>query len=156
MALFNHIAPRTLQEFLVWDHARARDRAQQIVARDHEDPKAIGIIDDSGHPQSDNKTAGVPRPYCGRLGKVANCVVTVQLAFSSFDTRFRTMLDSELFLPESWSNDRERCREAGIPDDVVYRPKHQIALRRSHFKTRRRQLRTLGLSTNHMRSCIPP
>jgi SRSO17 transposase len=131
MALLNGVAPRTLQEFLrsdVWDHPRARDRVQQIVARDHEDPKAIGIIDDSGHPKSGKKTPGVQWQYCGRLGKTANCVVTVQLAFSSYDTRFRTMLDTELFLPESWSNDRERCRKAGIPDHVVYRPKHHIAL----------------------------
>ncbi len=131
IALFNNIAPRTLQEFLntdVWDHPRARERVQQIVARDHEDPKAIGIIDDSGHPKSGKMTPGVQRQYCGRLGKTANCVVTVHLAFSSFDTRFRTMLDTEVFLPESWSNDRPRCRQAGIPDDVVYRPKHHIAL----------------------------
>jgi SRSO17 transposase len=131
IALFNNIAPRTLQEFLnsdVWDHPRARDRVQQIVARDHEDPKAIGIIDDSGHPKSGKKTPGVQRQYCGRLGKTANCVVTVHLAFSSYDTRFRTMLDTELFLPESWSNDRDRCRQAGIPDHVVYRPKHAMAL----------------------------
>jgi SRSO17 transposase len=131
IALFNNIAPRTLQEFLgtdVWDHSRARDRVQQVIARDHEDPKAIGIIDDSGHPKSGKKTPGVQWQYCGRLGKTANCVVTVHLAFSSYDTRFRTMLDTELFLPESWSNDRERCRQAGIPDDVVYRPKHHIAL----------------------------
>src|SRR2546425_3842639 len=122
IALFNNIAPRTLQEFLntdVWDHPRARERLQQIVARDHEDPKAIGIIDDSGHPKSGKKTPGVQWQYCGRLGKTANCVVTVHLAFSSYDTRFRTMLDTELFLPESWSNDRDRCRQAGIPDDVV-------------------------------------
>lgn len=131
IALLNNIAPRTLQEFLnsdIWDHPRARDRVQQIVARDHEDPKAIGIIDDSGHAKSGKKTPGVQRQYCGRLGKIANCVVTVHLAFSSYDTRFRTMLDTELFLPESWSNDRERCREAGIPDEVIYRPKHHIAL----------------------------
>lgn len=131
IALFNNIAPRTLQEFLgsdVWDHLLARDHVQQIVARDHEDPKAIGIIDDSGHPKSGKKTPGVQWQYCGRLGKTANCVVTVQLAFSSFDTHFRTMLDTELFLPESWSDDRDRCRAAGIPDDVVYRPKHHIAL----------------------------
>jgi len=131
IALFNNIAPRTLQEFLAsdtWDHARARDHVQRIVARDHEDPKAIGIIDDSGHPKSGKRTPGVQWQYCGRLGKTANCVVTVQLAFSSSDTRFRTMLDTELFLPESWSDDRERCRKAGIPDEVVYRPKHHIAL----------------------------
>jgi SRSO17 transposase len=131
IALLSGVAPRTLQEFLrtdVWDHPLARDRVQQIVARDHEDPKAIGIIDDSGHPKSGDKTPGVQWQYCGRLGKTANCVVTVQLAFSSFDTRFRTMLDTELFLPESWSNDRERCHQAGIPEQVVYRPKHLIAL----------------------------
>lgn len=131
IALFNHVAPRTLQEFLnsdVWDQARARDRVQQLVARDHEDPKAIGIVDDSGHPKSGTKTPGVQWQYCGRLGKTAHCVVTVELAFSSFDTRFRTTLDTELFLPESWSNDRPRCRDAGIPEDVVYRPKHLIAL----------------------------
>lgn len=131
IAVANNVAPRTLQEFLnsdVWDHDLARDRLQQIVARDHEDAKAIGILDDSGHPKSGKKTAGVQWQYCGRLGKTANCVVTVQLAFSSFDTRFRTMLDTELFLPESWSDDRERCRQAGIPDHVVYRPKHRIAL----------------------------
>jgi SRSO17 transposase len=131
IALFNNIAPRTLQEFLntdVWDHRRARDRVQQIVARDHEDPKAIGIIDDSGHAKSGKKTPGVQWQYCGRLGKTANCLVTVQLAFSSFDTCFRTMLDTELFLPESWHGDRERCRQAGIPDDIVYRPKQHIAL----------------------------
>jgi len=131
MALFNNLTPHTLHEFLntdVWDHARARDRLQQIVARDHEDPKSIGIIDDSGHAKSGTMTPGVQRPYCGRLGKTAHCVVTVPLAFSSFDTRFRTMLDTELFPPESGSNDRDRCRQAGIPDPVVYRPKHLIAL----------------------------
>jgi SRSO17 transposase len=131
IALFNNIPPRTLQEFLnsdIWNHSRARDGVQQIIARDHQDPKAIGIIDDSGHGKSGKMTPGVQWQYCGRLGKTANCVVTVQLAFSSFDTRFRTMLDTELFLPESWSNDRDRCRKAGIPDDLVYRAKHFIAL----------------------------
>jgi SRSO17 transposase len=131
IALFNNIAPRTLQEFLasdVWDHSHARDRLQQIVARDHQDPKAIAILDDSGHAKSGKMIPGVQRQYCGRLGKTANCVVTVQLTFSSYNTRFRTMLDTELFLPESWSNDRERCRKAGIADHVVYRPKHTIAL----------------------------
>src|SRR4029078_11664562 len=125
IALFNNIAPRTLQEYLnsdVWHHAVARDRVQQIVARDHEDPKAIGIIDDSGHPKSSKKTPGVQWQYCGRLGKTANCMVTVELAFSSFDTRFRTTLDTELFLPESWSGDRDRFVEGGTPDYCVSRP----------------------------------
>jgi SRSO17 transposase len=131
IALFNNLAPRTLQEFLntdVWDHRKLRDHVQQIVARDHVDPQAIGVIDDSGHPKKGKKTAGVQWQYCGRSGKTDNCVVTVHLSYSSFDTTFRTMLDSDLFLPEGWDQDRPRCRQAGIPDTVVYRPKYDIAL----------------------------
>ena len=98
------------------------------MARDHADVQAIGVIDDSGHPKKGKETAGVQWQYCGRTGKTDNCVVTVHLSYSSFDTTFRTMLDSDLFLPESWDQDRERCRRAGIPDSVVYRPKYDIAL----------------------------
>lgn len=131
IALFNNLAPRTLQEFLntdVWDHHKLRDHVQQIVARDHADPQAIGVVDDSGHSKKGKMTAGVQPQYCGRSGKIDNCVVTVHLSYSSFDTTFRTMLDSDLFLPEGWDQDRPRCQQAGIPDAVVYRPKYDIAL----------------------------
>src|SRR5512135_1623832 len=57
---------------------------------------------------------------------VGNCVVTVHLGLARGD--FHCLLDGELFLPESWDADRDRCREAGIPDDMVYRPKWKIAL----------------------------
>lgn len=122
---------RTLQEFLdwsPWDRGLMRDRVQQLVVRDHADPQAIGIIDDSGHPKSGNKTACVQRQWCGNTGKTDNCVVSVHLSYASFDTRFRTMLDSDLFLPEHGWDDPDRRQEAGIPDDVVYRPKYDIAL----------------------------
>ena len=131
IALFNNVPPRTLQEFLSsgqWDHGRLREHVHRIVARDHADPQAIGIIDDSGHRKKGPETPGVQKQYCGNIGKVENCVVTVHLSFASFDTRFRTMLDSDVFLPQSWAEDRPRCRAAGIPDDVIYRPKYQIAL----------------------------
>jgi SRSO17 transposase len=52
--------------------------------------------------------------------------VTVHLAYAV--NNFHTLIDQDLFLPESWSEDRERCRKAGIPDDVVYRAKWEIAL----------------------------
>jgi SRSO17 transposase len=131
IALLNGIAPRTLQEFLgtdEWDHAQLGDRLQEIVARDHADPQAIVIVDDSGHPKKGSKTAGVQRQYCGNTGKTDNCVVTVHLGYASFDTSFHVLLDSTLYLPKSWDDNRSRCREAGIPDDVVYRPKYVIAL----------------------------
>lgn len=131
IADFNGTPRRTLQEFLdwsPWDRGLMRDRVQHLVVRDHADPQAIGIIDDSGHPKSGNKTACVQRQWCGNTGKVDNCVVSVHLSYVSFDTRFRTMLDSDLFLPERGWDDSERRQQAGIPDEVVYRPKYDIAL----------------------------
>ena len=131
LADFAGKAPRTLQEFLrtdEWDHAQMRDRLQQIVLRDHFDPQGIAILDDSGHRKKGKHTACVGRQYCGNAGKVDNCVVTVHLSYASFNAKFRAMLDSTPYLPLSWHEDRERCQRAGIPDDVVYRPKYGIAL----------------------------
>lgn len=124
------VPPRTLQEFLSlshWDHDRLRDDVQRIVARDHWEPQAIGIVDESGHPKKGNKTACVHRDYCGASGKIDNCVMGVHLCHASFDGKFRAMLDSDLFLPQAgW--DAKRRREADIPQAMVYRPKHMIAL----------------------------
>ena len=131
MAHLAQVPPRTLQEFLSlsdWDQERLRERIQQMVARDHGDDQAIGIVDESGHPKKGKKTACVQRQYCGNTGKIDNCVMSVHLCYATNDNQFRTMIDSELFLPEqSWA-DPDRRKEAGIPDSVVYRAKHQIAL----------------------------
>ena len=124
------VAPRTLQEFLSlsdWDQGRMGDRLQQIVVRDHADPQAIGIIDDSGHVKKGKHTACVQRQYCGRIGKTDNCVVSVHLVYASYDTRFRTMLDSVLYVPKSWL-DPQRRAETQMPAEATYRPKHEIAL----------------------------
>lgn len=66
------------------------------------------------------------RQYLGCCGKQDNGIVTVHLAYAADD--FHCLLDGELFLPESWSEDRERCRAAGIPEEMAYRPKTEIAL----------------------------
>ncbi|HLN30291.1 MAG TPA: IS701 family transposase [Gemmataceae bacterium] len=129
IALAADVAPRTLQEFLSqlkWDEDRLRDRLQQIVVAEQAGPNVVGIIDETSDPKKGDKTPGVQKQWCGRLGKNENCMVTVHLGFAQGD--FHCLLEGELFLPESWDQDRERCREAGIPDDVVYRPKWRIAL----------------------------
>ena len=72
------------------------------------------------------KTPGVQRQYLGCAGKVANGIVTVHLVAAHGP--FKALLDSELFLPESWDADRERCREADVPDEVRYRSKWEIGL----------------------------
>lgn len=121
--------PRTLQQFLSlldWDHDLMKSKMQQLVASEHSGPHSIGIIDETGCPKKGEKTPGVQRQWCGASGKKDNCVVTVHLAYAHDD--LHCLLDSELFLPESWSNDRRRCRAADIPDEMVHRPKTAIAL----------------------------
>jgi len=124
------VAPRTLQEFLGlhrWDEDRARNRVQEIVIRNHIGEENVGIIDETSVPKKGTETACVQRQYCGATGKIDNCVVSVHLGFVADDV-FHTLLDSDLYLPESWHKDRKRCRKVGIPDSVVYRPLHEIAL----------------------------
>jgi len=129
IALEAGVAPRTLQEFLSqlkWDDNRLRDRVQEIVRTELAGAHAIGLFDETSDPKKGDKTPGVQKQWCGRLGKLENCLVTVHLGYAVDD--FHCLLDGELFLPESWAADRGRCREAGIPDTVAYRPKWQIAL----------------------------
>lgn len=124
------VPPRTLQEFLSmlkWDDQAARDQLQRRVARRHGHPHSLGVIDETSFHKQGDKTACVQRQYCGSRGKLDNCVVSVHLGYVAGD--FHTLLDGEVYLPEeTWHEDRARCRAAGIPDDVVYRAKWEIAL----------------------------
>lgn len=131
IALAAGIDERSLQLFLStrdWDHGRMRDLTQQILARDHADPRGIGIIDETGHPKKGKKTPGVQRQYCGNTGKIDNCIVTVHLAVSDWTGELTAIADSDLFLPESWATDMKRRQEAKIPSDVSYQPKWRLAL----------------------------
>jgi len=129
MALRAGVVPRSLQVFLSsarWDEERMIDRVQEIVAGDHGHPYAIGLVDETGSAKKGNHTACVQRQWNGNRGKVDNCVVSVHLGYTA--GRFHCLLDSDLFLPESWANDRRRREKAGIPDEVMHRSKPAIAL----------------------------
>jgi len=130
IALQARVPPRSLQEFLSihrWDEGAVRDRLRELVAAHHAHAEAIGIIDETSFPKKGTKTPGVQRQHCGASGKTENCVVTVHLGYVAGD--FHTLLDGDLYLPrETWHEDRGRCREAGIPDDLGFRPKWRIAL----------------------------
>ena len=134
IALACGTAVRTLQEFLrdhVWDQFRMRDLLQQRLLRlpalnAADDLGTIGVIDETSVAKKGTKTPGVHRQYCGSRGKLENCIVTVHLGIVR--GLFKTLIDAALFLPKAWSENRERCREAKIPDEVVYRPKWRIAL----------------------------
>ena len=124
------VPPRNLQEFLSlyrWDESAMRDRLQQLLAGRHAHEHSVGILDETSFVKKGNQTACVQRQHCGVVGKTENCIVSVHLGYATPD--FHTLLDGELYLPEhTWHEDRERCQAAGIPDDVVYRPKWLIGL----------------------------
>ncbi len=129
IALAADVPPRTLQQFLnslAWDQEQLVDILEAIVARDHTSPRSIGLIDETSCAKKGDQTPGVLRQWCGSTGKTDNCMVSVHLGYAVDE--FHCLLDSELYLPESWSEDRDRCRRAFIPDDVVYRSKWRIAL----------------------------
>ena len=129
IALQAKVPVRSVQWFLAaqdWNHEKMRDKLQKIIAKEHAGKHSIGIIDETSFVKKGTKTPGVQRQYCGTVGKTENCIVTVHLTYAIDD--FHTLIDQDLFLPEAWDQNRQRCQEAGIPDEVVYRPKWQIAL----------------------------
>jgi len=151
------VHPRSLQQLMslyVWDEDQLRDRLQQYVAQQHPSEHSVGIVDETSVVKKGRHTAGVQRQHCGAVGKQENCVVTVHLGYTTPD--FRTLIDGELFLPEeSWHQDRPRCRAAGIPDDVVYRPKWMIALEQLD-RARRNGLRLRWLTFDEGYGGKPP
>ena len=134
IALAAGCAVRTLQEFLrdhQWQHSQVREQLQRDVGAElaglpDDGLGHVGLIDETSALKSGTQTPGVQRQYLGCVGKIDNGIVTVHLGVCK--GRYKTLIDAELFLPEDWANDRERCRAAGIPDDMAYRPKSQIAL----------------------------
>ncbi len=129
IALHGGTPVRTLQEFLSqhrWNEEAVRRRLMEIVRQEHITSNTVGVIDETSDVKKGDKTPGVQRQWCGKVGKRENCIVTVHLGIATED--FHCLLDGELFLPQNWSDDRPRCRAAGITDDMVYRPKWQIAL----------------------------
>lgn len=134
-ALASGTAVRTLQKFLTtthWDHLALRDEFQTRMGRTlgelptDDGLGTVGVIDETSDTKKGDRTPGVQRQYLGCVGKVENGIVTVHVAAARGN--FRTLLDADLYVPKSWDEDRERCVRAGIPEEVVYRPKWLIAL----------------------------
>jgi SRSO17 transposase/transposase len=85
------------------------------------------VIDDTGIPKKGRHSVGVARQYCGVLGKTDNCQVAVSISLAnevlSVPAAYR------LYLPESWANNKPRCKAAGVPEDIQFKTKWQIAIR---------------------------
>ena len=111
-----------------WDEREVirvvRDYALEPLERHA--PVGAWVIDDTGIPKKGRQSVGVTRQYCGQLGKQDNCQVVVTLslvnAVMSVPAAYR------LYLPEVWAKDSKRCRAAGVPKQVEFRKKWEIAL----------------------------
>jgi len=132
LALYGPTAmpPRTLQYFLtesVWPDPAVRIRNEQLVAEALGDPQGILILDGSDFPKKGDESAGVARQYCGILGKTDNCQAGVFLCYAS--SRGATLIDADLFLPESWFTEEQKatrwpgCR---IPEARTFKTKPEI------------------------------
>ena len=121
---------RGMQRFLTdspWDDDAVIGRLQEYLAPKLEHPEAVWVLDGSDFPKQGRKSAGVARQYCGRLGKVANCQAGMFLAYVS--PLGRALVDKGLYLPKSWTSDKDRCAAAGVPQERQgYQSKTALAL----------------------------
>jgi len=119
---------QALQQFLnqspwEWNPVR-RELAQQMTK--FVSPRCGWIIDDTGFPKKGDHSVGVARQYSGTLGKIGNCQVAASLNYATDEASFP--LDFALYLPEEWLDDPVRRRKAGIPKNMVFRRKWELAL----------------------------
>ena len=108
-----------------WDVDGVRDDLRAYVVEHLGDRDGVLIADDTGFLKKGTRSAGVQRQYSGTAGRTENCQVGVLLAYAS---RYgHALIDRELYLPQSWAEDRERCRAAGIPDETEFTTKPRQA-----------------------------
>jgi SRSO17 transposase len=123
-----HATPDGLQRLLAgstWDADAVRDDVRDFVAERLGEPDGVLIVDDTGFIKKGVTSAGVARQYTGTSGKVDNCQIGVFAAYAS--CRGRALIDRELYLPKSWTDDAQRCAAAKIPADREFRTKPALA-----------------------------
>ncbi len=108
-----------------WDAGGVRDDVRGYVARHLGDASGVLVVDETGFIKKGTRSAGVQRQYSGTAGRVENCQLGVFCAYAS--PKGRALVDRELYLPKSWTDDRDRCRRAGVPDDVQFASKNELA-----------------------------
>jgi SRSO17 transposase len=121
-------SPDGMQELLCspgWDRDAVRDDVRDYVVEHLADPDGVLIADETGFAKKGRASAGVQRQYSGTLGRTDNCQIGVFLAYAT--PKGRALIDRELYLPVSWTSDRDRCRRAAVPDAVGFATKPQQA-----------------------------
>jgi SRSO17 transposase len=120
--------PHGMQHLLnraVWDTDGVRDDLRDYVSTHLGDADAVLVVDETGDLKKGIHTVGVQRQYTGTAGRIENAQVAVYLTYAG--TRGHAMIDRELYLPQSWTSDDQRCAAAGVPDDIEFLTKPALA-----------------------------
>jgi SRSO17 transposase len=116
-----------LLNFYRWDADSVRDDLRGYVLDHLGDPAGVVVADETGFLKKGTKSAGVQRQYSGTAGRIENCQLGVFITYVS--PSGRALIDRELYLPKSWTDDRDRCAEAGIGTKVEFATKPMLARR---------------------------
>ena len=108
-----------------WDEEVVRDELRGYVVEHLEDEHGVLVVDETGFIKKGKRSAGVARQYSGTAGRRENCQIGVFLLYAS--AKGQAFLDRALYLPEEWTQDWVRCREAGVPESVEFATKGQLA-----------------------------
>lgn len=122
------ITPDGVQRLLAtydWEANLVRDDLQHYVIEHLGHPRGVLVVDETGFLKKGTKSVGVKRQYSGTAGRIENCQVGVFLAYAS--PKGRAFLDRELYLPQEWAEDQGRRQEAGVPEEVCFQTKPQLA-----------------------------
>ncbi len=121
-------SPKNIQHFIgraKWNADEVRDDLQRYVVEHLGDPDGVLIIDETGFLKKGAKSAGVARQYSGTAGRIENSQIGVFMTYRS--KKGHALCDRELYLPQAWTEDRDRCREARIPDEIAFATKPKLA-----------------------------
>lgn len=109
-----------------WSADELRDTLQEYVKEKFQNEKAVLVVDETGILKQGKMSAGVQRQYSGTAGRIENCQIGVFMNYAVND-KF-CCIDRELYIPKQWTEDKERCRKAGIPEKYQFRTNTQMAL----------------------------
>jgi SRSO17 transposase len=123
-----HRSPDRFQRLLhsaAWDEHGVCEDVRDWAVRQLADAEAVLVADDTGFLKKGTRSAGVQRQYSGTAGRIENCQIGVFLAYAS--PLGRALIDAELYLPVSWTDDRRRCAAADVPAEVGFATKPELA-----------------------------
>jgi SRSO17 transposase len=123
-------SPDGMQHLLgraVWDHDKVRDDIRDYVVEHLGGQGAVLVVDETGDLKKGTTTVGVQRQYTGTAGRIENAQVAVYLVYAT--DAGHALVDRELYLPKAWTADPERLQAAGVPDQVEFATKPELAMR---------------------------